>query len=361
MNAANLPESGILRRLSGFWVPLLEWYDQNRRELPWRETANSYFTWVSEIMLQQTRVEAVRAYFLRFTAALPTVHALAVCDEETLLKLWEGLGYYSRARNLQKAARLVEARHGGALPHSYEELLALPGIGEYTAGAVASICYNIPVPCVDGNVLRVLSRVTAQSADISLPAVKRGFRALAQELLPPRAGDFNQALMELGATVCVPNGVPLCAQCPVSMFCEAARAGNPLAYPVKARKPARRIQEKTVAVLLCGGQVYLQKRPETGLLAGLWEFWNTEGFLTGAELRARLTAGGVAVEELLPLKKAKHIFTHLEWQMRGFLVYAEAPAPLAGQWVPLSRLRAEYALPGALKAYSAGLEGWVRP
>ncbi|MBC8545838.1 A/G-specific adenine glycosylase [Clostridiaceae bacterium NSJ-31] len=343
-------------------APLLAWYDQNKREMAWRDAHNSYYTWVSEIMLQQTRVEAVRAYFDRFIAALPTLRDLAACDEETLLKLWEGLGYYNRARNLQKAAKLVVERHGGELPRDYEQLLALPGIGEYTAGAIASIAYGIPAPCVDGNVMRVLSRVTANCADITLPAVKRDYQALARELIPAgRAGDFNQALMELGALVCLPNGLPLCGGCPLAELCAAHRAGCELDYPVKPPKPERRIEEKTVCVLVCGELVYLQKRPEGGLLAGLWEFWNRPGHLSRDELCRELERDGLAVRSMHTLKKAKHIFTHIEWRMQGYLAYAEQPIPLpGGEWISLPQLREGHALPGALRAYSADLERWVQ-
>ncbi len=355
--------------------PLLAWYDTCKREMPWRGASSSYFVWVSEIMLQQTRVEAVRAYFLRFTAALPTLQHLAECDEQTLLKLWEGLGYYNRVRNMQKAAKIVMEQYGGELPRSYELLLTLPGIGEYTAGAIASIAYNIPVPCVDGNVMRVLSRVTANSADITLSSVKKDYQVLAQSMIPiddssnspalqdrfnPRAGDFNQSLMELGATVCVPNGAPLCDDCPIQTQCKAFLSGNPQHYPVKTAKTARKIEKKTIVILMYGDQVLLQKRPNSGLLAGLWEFWSMDGWLNRDELTNALMEQGIFANAIHSLKKAKHIFSHIEWQMQGYLVYLEKLSTTGGgEWVKLTDLRENYALPSALKAYSKELERWV--
>lgn len=225
--------------------PLLEWFQGNKRALPWREDPTPYRVWVSEIMLQQTRVEAVKPYFERFTAALPDIGALAGCEEEKLLKLWEGLGYYNRVRNMQTAAKDVMEGHGGQLPADYGKLLELKGIGHYTAGAIASIAYGIPVPAVDGNVLRVITRVAADSSDI----MKQPFRTkVEQELLKiipkDRASAFNQGLMELGATVCLPNGAPQCGNCPWQGFCEAACRGLWEEIPVKSKAKPRKIEEK---------------------------------------------------------------------------------------------------------------------
>ena len=204
--------------------PLLAWYEKNRRKLPWRENVSAYRVWVSEIMLQQTRVEAVKPYFARFIDALPDVSDLADCEEEKLLKLWEGLGYYNRVRNMQKAAKTVMEEYGGQLPDDYEKLLSLKGIGSYTAGAIASIAYGIPVPAVDGNVLRIITRLTQDESDIMKQSVKKRVEQALLEVMPQkRAGVFNQALMELGATVCVPNGAPLCEACPWKEFCLAKK------------------------------------------------------------------------------------------------------------------------------------------
>ena len=252
---------------------LLPWYRENHRCLPWRENKAPYHIWLSEIMLQQTRVEAVKGYYARFLAALPTVEALASCDDDALHKLWEGLGYYSRVRNLKKAAQVIQERYNGQFPREYDAVLALPGIGEYTAGAVCSIAFDLPVPAVDGNVLRVFSRLYNDPGVITEPAVKRAFTARVMEHQPPeKAGDYNQALMELGALVCVPNGAPLCEQCPLASLCEARRAGTALKLPHKAAPKARRIEPVTVVLAEDAEERFLlQQRPQKGLLAGLWQ------------------------------------------------------------------------------------------
>ena len=271
--------------------PLLTWYLKNARSLPWREEPTPYRVWVSEIMLQQTRVEAVKPYFQRFITKLPDVAALADCPEDTLLKLWEGLGYYNRVRNMQKAARTVVEEYGGILPADYRALLSLTGIGSYTAGAIASIAYGIPVPAVDGNVLRVLTRLSGDASDIMKQTVKTALEEELLDFMPKdRAGAFNQALMELGATVCVPNGAPLCGECPWGGVCKACADGSWAYLPVKTRARERRIEERTVFVIRTGDRVVLNRRPKKGLLAGLYEFpkWRCSeagacsGRLTGA-------------------------------------------------------------------------------
>ena len=242
--------------------PLISWYRQNKRILPWRDQKNAYYTWVSEIMLQQTRVEAVKPYFLRFIGELPDVKALAECPEEKLMKLWEGLGYYNRVRNMQSAAQVVVAEYGGVLPASYDELLALKGIGSYTAGAIASIAYDIPVPAVDGNVLRVFSRITEDRQDIMKQSVRRQVEEKLLGIMPKEApGDFNQALMELGAVVCVPNGPARCTECPVAALCRAYHHGTVDELPVKAPKKKRTIENKTVLVIQDGECTAIRKRP----------------------------------------------------------------------------------------------------
>ena len=339
---------------------LLPWYQREKREMPWRGPKDSYYTWVSEIMLQQTRVEAVRGYFDRFIAALPTLPHLAACPEDTLLKLWEGLGYYNRARNMQKAARLVMERYGGRLPADYRELLALPGIGEYTAGAIASIAYGIPVPCVDGNVQRVMSRITAHGENILLPKVKREYQELLQAVIPADCpGDFNQSLMELGAIVCLPGGAPLCGRCPAAGICRAHQAGRELDYPVKPQKAARRVEQRTICLVFSGGKLLLFQRPPKGLLAGMGEVCNWEGERSKEEVRQELIRMGLAPQSLRTLKKAKHIFCHVEWRMSGYLARVEEPVPAGGGvWAEVPQVREEYALPSALSAYSEELERW---
>ena len=337
-------------------IPLLEWYRDNARRLPWREDPTPYHVWLSEVMLQQTRVSAVLPYYYRFLEALPDIPALAACEEEKLHKLWEGLGYYSRVRNLQKAAKLVCAQYGGQLPADYAALLALPGIGEYTAGAIASISFGLPVPAVDGNVLRVFSRLYNDPGVITEPAVKKAFTARVMEHQPPeKAGDYNQALMELGALVCVPNGAPLCGQCPLAEVCRARAAGTTAQLPQKAKPKPRKIVPVTLALVESPAGFLVQQRPQKGLLAGLWQpvLWEDEHLLQ-AEVLARLAALGLDTGTAAPaaLPAAKHIFTHIEWLMSGVqLRVAAQSAPAGYVWASREQLRTAYTLPGAFRAY----------
>ena len=334
---------------------LLEWFYRNHRILPFRTDPSPYHVWVSEIMLQQTRVSAALPYYERFLAALPDIPALAACEEEKLHKLWEGLGYYSRVRNLQKAAKIVCAQYGGQLPADYDALRELPGIGDYTAGAIASISFGLPVPAVDGNVLRVFARLYDDARLITDPAVKKAFTARVMEHQPPeQAGDYNQALMELGALVCVPNGAPLCAACPLHGLCKARAAGTAPTLPRKAAPKARKVAPVTVALVESRGNFLIRQRPEKGLLAGLWEplLWEGEA-LTPGELHEKLTAMGLVceAEAIAPLPEAKHIFSHIEWRMTQYAVPAPPqPAPEGTVWASREQLRTEYTLPGAFKA-----------
>ena len=306
------------------------WYKENKRILPWREDRNPYKVWISEIMLQQTRVEAVKPYFARFLRELPDIEALADCPEEKLLKLWEGLGYYSRVRNMQKAARqLTEAdtgRKNVTLPRDPKELQKLPGIGSYTAGAIASIAYGVPVPAVDGNVLRILARVTADGTDILKPSVKREAEQLLTEVLQDcvSPGDFNQGMMDLGAGVCVPNAQPLCDVCPLADICEAHRTGTETDYPVRRKAKERRVEERTILLIRDGERVVLTRRQDTGLLAGMYEFPNLPGKLNKKEV-----LHAVEEQELVPLRiqklePAKHLFSHVEWHMTGYEIRVAA-------------------------------------
>ncbi len=313
---------------------LLHWYDYNRRILPWREEPTPYHVWVSEIMLQQTRVEAVRGYYDRFLASLPDVKALAEAEEEVLLKLWEGLGYYNRVRNMQKAAQIVVEQYDGEIPADYEAIRSLPGIGEYTAGAISSIAFGLPYPAVDGNVLRVLSRITGSEEDIAKEKTKQAVREDLLRIMPVRSGDFNQSLMELGATVCLPNGKPLCDSCPVMHLCQAFHEGRETELPVKSGKKERRIEKRTVYLIFCEEKILLHRREKKGLLAGLWEFPNAlregkKGGVTVSETEALRKALASAVPEGTTLtiskgKKAKHIFSHIEWHMEGICIQAQS-------------------------------------
>lgn len=336
--------------------PLLHWYDEGHRDLPWRAQPTPYRVWVSEIMLQQTRVEAVRSYFARWMDTLPDVHALAAADEATYLKLWEGLGYYSRARNLHRAAALLVESGGGELPADYDALLRLPGIGEYTAGAIASIAFGLPFPAVDGNVLRVAARLDNDFTPITDTAYKKQTRERFAALMPAsRPGDLNQALMELGATVCLPNGAPLCEQCPLQHLCLGFHHGNALVLPARSVKKPRKIENRTVLLLRYGTQFGIAQRPSKGLLAGLWELPSLDGHLSPDELRKALSARGWQVRQLLSLRPAKHIFTHIEWHMIGYYVeLQDAPASLS--LASPSELRTTYALPSAFRSFLKVIE-----
>ena len=336
---------------------LLPWFAENARSMPWRETPQPYYTWISEIMLQQTRVDAATDYFLRFVRELPAIADLAAVPDEKLMKLWEGLGYYSRAKNLKKAAEILVAEHDGRLPADYAALLRLPGIGSYTAGAIASIAFELPYPAVDGNVLRVVSRVTACAADISDTAVKKDWEQEIASILPEKQiGDFNQSLMELGALICVPNGAPHCERCPLASVCKGRQENRAEDFPVKAPKKERRIEKKTVFLLTCGGKVALRKRNEQGLLAGMWEFPNAEGHLSAEEAETLLRGQGLnaVVTKTAP---AKHIFTHVEWQMTGYRAELAAPPDDPElSWFSLRELEDEISLPSAFKKYRQILE-----
>ena len=301
--------------------PLLAWYGENKRTLPWRGTRDPYQVWVSEVMLQQTRVAAVIPYYQRWMEELPTVQALAETNSERLMKLWQGLGYYSRARNLQKAARTLVSDYQGRFPESLRELLRLPGVGEYTAGAIASIAFGLPVPAVDGNVLRVTARVAAVRENILDPAVRKKFQRWMEEAVSQEhPGEYNQALMDLGATVCLPNGAPDCGRCPLASICEANRLGIQDALPVRAQKPSRRTEELTVYLLLRDGKIALRRRPDQGLLAGLWEFPHVSGVLEEEEAAVPVGSWGLAPLDWRKKIEAKHIFTHVEWRMTGYLL-----------------------------------------
>ena len=335
--------------------PLISWYRQNKRILPWRDQKNAYYTWVSEIMLQQTRVEAVKPYFLRFIGELPDVKALAECPEEKLMKLWEGLGYYNRVRNMQTAAQNVVSEYSGILPASYEELLALKGIGSYTAGAIASIAYDIPVPAVDGNVLRVFSRIAEDRQDIMKQSVRRQVEEKLLGIMPKEApGDFNQALMELGAVVCVPNGPARCTECPVAAFCRAYHHGIVDELPVKAPKKKRTIENRTVLVIQDGERTAIHKRPQEGLLAGLYELPNVEGHLSMDEALQKVKEMNLEPLHIEPLPEAKHIFSHIEWRMTGYRIRVsslEERKESSFIFTEKKQSEKQYAIPSAFRAY----------
>ena len=339
MTVTNRPQ-GPLEQLP---ERLLPWYEENQRKLPWRRDREPYHVWLSEVMLQQTRVEAVKGYYERFLRELPTVEALAEAPEDQLLKLWEGLGYYSRVRNLQKAAKQICAM--GAFPTDYKGLLQLSGIGPYTAGAIASICFGEPVPAVDGNVIRVLSRLLAktidskEAADLLEPVYPRG-----------RCGDFTQALMELGATVCGPNREPVCRTCPLRSQCLANQQGRQREFPQKQRKKQRRTEERTVFLLRCGDKLALCRRPKKGLLAGLWQFPDTEGYLTMERALSLAAQWGVDPMDPVMELERNHIFTHVEWKLRGICILCGRESSCF-QWYTEEEIKERIGLPTAYRQF----------
>jgi A/G-specific adenine glycosylase len=334
---------------------LLPWYTANKRDLPWRKDNDPYHIWVSEIMLQQTRVEAVKGYYTRFLAALPTIEALANADDALLHKLWEGLGYYSRVRNLKKAAVYIMENHAGIFPGEYRQVLALPGIGEYTAGAICSIAFGQSTPAVDGNVMRVVSRLTDDNTPIDTVAYKKAVHSALLNVYPSNAGDFTQALMELGATICGPNRKPDCIKCPCKDFCLGFQNGTAENLPVKSPKAERRMEDKTVFILSCDGKYALEKRPAKGLLAGLWQFPNTSGKLDINQSLEWIADKGIQPKELLRQVERKHIFTHIEWNMRG--VYMEV-ARTDGKyiWMTPGQINEQAALPTAFRQFWEEIE-----
>ena len=338
-----------------FTAALLSWYDQNKRDLPWRDKGNAYYTWISEIMLQQTRVETVKPYFNRFITELPDVDALASCPDEKLLKLWEGLGYYSRARNLKKAAGQIQARFQSRLPEDYEELLILSGIGDYTAGAIASIAYGKPFVAVDGNVLRVWSRIFAYQQNIASQEAKNEARKAMQSLLPvDRPGDYNQALMELGALVCLPKNQARCETCPVQDCCEAFRNGLVESLPVKQPPKERKIEKRTVFVIRDGDRTAVRKRPDKGLLAGLYELPNEIGWYTKEQTEEYVKKNGLLPLQISPLPEAEHIFSHIEWKMHGYLIRIAARENEEHetlQFIHRGQRKEGFAIPSAFQAY----------
>lgn len=339
-----------------FSMPLLKWYDENKRSMIWRDHPDPYYIWISEIMLQQTRIEAAKEYFVRFTNALPDIESLAKTKEEPLMKLWEGLGYYNRARNLKKTAEILVERYDGKLPADYDLLMELPGIGPYTAGAIASIAYGKKAPAVDGNVLRVTMRYLNCEDDIAKASVRKRIEKELLQVMPERPGDFNQAIMELGEVICIPNGAPLCNQCPLTATCKARILGCQEELPKKAEKKPRRIEKMTVFIYEFEGMIGIAKRPERGLLAGLYEFPSEEYSLTKKEVREYLKKFGLEERDVQSMGVAKHIFSHVEWHMKGYHVMLESAddlehIPKQVIFVEREALQNEYTVPTAFSYY----------
>jgi A/G-specific adenine glycosylase len=330
------------KQLEQLPIPLLDWFRENARKLPWREDPTPYHVWLSEVMLQQTRVSAVLDYYRRFLAACPTVEDLAALEEDRLMKLWQGLGYYNRARSLQKAARVIVEQYGGQFPSDPQAIRALPGVGDYTAGAICSIAFGLPLPAVDGNVLRVVARLTGDESDIAAQSTKKRVAEQLQQVLPTQAaGAFNQALMELGALVCLPNGAPQCGRCPAAAFCAAFQTGRTGELPVKAPRKERRVESREVFLIFFEKKAALRRRPPRGLLAGLWEFPHELSPapcpVPGRESEART---------------GRHIFTHVEWHMTGHVVQAHSAAlPDGWVWADRRELAETYPVPSAFSDF----------
>ena len=335
--------------------PVIQWYRENHRDLPWRNTRDPYRIWVSEIMLQQTRVEAVKRYYERFLSELPTVKELAEVPEDRLMKLWEGLGYYNRARNMQKAARQVMEEYQGEFPHTYDTIRSLAGIGNYTAGAVSSFAFGIPKPAVDGNVLRVLSRILASEEDIMKACVRSWMERAVEEVIPEQnASDFNQGLIELGALICVPNGDPRCRECPAAGLCLAREKGIQTRLPVKAKAKARRIEKRTVLIFRDARGVAIRKRPSRGLLAGLYELPNVEGHLTGRQAADYGKSIGLMPVRVRKLEEANHIFSHVEWHMIGYEMLVDELEKSCGAEMIFAKkeeLETVYSIQSAFESY----------
>ena len=336
--------------------PLTKWYQQNKRDLPWRHHVNAYHVWVSEIMLQQTRVEAVKPFYYRFMEALPTIQDLAEAEEDQLLKLWEGLGYYNRVRNMQKAAQQVMEVYDGRFPDTYEEISKLKGIGNYTAGAISSFAFGIPKPAVDGNVMRVISRILASDEDIMKQSVKTKVEVALEKVIPKdHPSDFNQGLIELGAIVCVPNGEPKCEECPVAHICRAKALGCQMELPVKKKAKERKIEERTVLVFQDGETVAIRKRPGKGLLAKMYEFPNLEGYLTMDEVVAYCKSIGLSPVFVKELPEAKHIFSHIEWHMKGYAIRVDELEKNCTEemiFAAPEEIQKTYSIPAAFEKYT---------
>lgn len=340
-----------IKRLSRLPDALLPWYRLNARRLPWRETTEPYRIWLSEIMLQQTRVEAVKQFYNRFLETLPDVKALANVPEDLLLKLWEGLGYYSRAKNLKKAAAVIIEKFDGKFPVQYEDILSLPGVGEYTAGAVASICFGLPTPAVDGNVLRVTARLLELNQPVNTLSVKKEITTALSNVYPKGCcGEFTQALMELGATICVPNGRPYCDQCPAGGFCKAYQNGTQCNLPLRTEKKQRKIEKRTVFLLLHDGAVAINRRPDTGVLRGMWEFPNVAGELESQEAAHCLAHWQLTPSQIIKSARRKHIFTHIQWDMVCYCFACTSTNDMF-TWVTREQLQTEIALPTAFRKF----------
>ena len=324
---------------------ILNWYLENKRELPWRKDTNPYHVWISEIMLQQTRIEAVIDYYYRFMDRVPTIQALSEIPEDELLKLWEGLGYYSRARNLKKAACVIMEKFNGVFPEPYSDILSLPGIGEYTAGAISSICFNQKEVAIDGNVMRVYCRVNNLDLDVHDLKVKKQIGEDIKKLLPKQSGDFNQGIMELGEVICIPGGIPKCNDCPLKYRCLAHLNGNESLIPRKVVKKEKMVEEYTLLLMECDGKYALRKR-ESGLLKNMWEFPNVKGFLTYEEVESIISN----IQSIELGITNTHIFSHKKWFMNSYFIEVNEKFE-EYEWYTLEEIEQSLALSSAFTPF----------
>lgn len=328
---------------------LIHWYYLNKRDLPWRRDKDPYHVWISEIMLQQTRIEAVISYYYRFMEALPDISSLARVDEDWLLKLWEGLGYYNRARNLKKAAIIIMEKYDGKFPTNYEDILSLPGIGEYTASAISSICFSKKEVTVDGNVMRVFTRFWNDNSNISKDSTRKMIRRKLQEIIPDDAGSFNEGLMELGEVVCLPNGIPKCSICPLWDSCYSFQNKNYFMFPVKDDLKKKEEVDITVIIPVWNGKTVVRKRKSSGLLHNLYEFPNVEGSLGIKEVKKYGAEYGV-VSDIKPSIRYTHVFTHKKWKMRAYIVFLESVS-CPNLFSSIATIKEKYALPTAFSPF----------
>ena len=335
---------------------LLTWYDENSRILPWRSNPTPYNVWVSEIMLQQTRVEAVKPYFERFISTLPNLVSLAQASDDELHKLWEGLGYYNRVKNMKKCAQYCVEHYDAKLPSTAKQLKELPGIGDYTAGAIASIAFHEPCPAVDGNVLRVFSRLLVSEDDILKERTKRKFQTIIQDYIPnDRCADFTQALMEIGALICVPNALPRCNICPLASDCIGYQTHQEQRLPNKAKKKARRIEKKMILCIVCGNEVALHQRASNVLLADLYEFITMDEIIKRKDILAKYE--NLEIVKVKKMPASTHVFSHVEWHMQGYLLVVNKKED--GLWATRQAIEETYAIPTAFKAYKEFVFDWM--
>ena len=333
------------------WITkqLLDWYSLNKRDLPWRHTKNPYFIWISEIMLQQTRVEAVKVYYERFIKRLPDITELASIEEDELLKLWEGLGYYSRVRNMQKCAKILVEKGYDNLPSTYQELIALPGIGRYTAGAILSIAFNQSIPAIDGNVYRIISRFYVLEESISKASSYAYYATYINRIIPiAYSSDFTQSCMDLGSLICIPKN-PRCGECPLKEKCQAFLQKRVEKYPVIQKKKEQKIEERNVYLYIYQNKIGIRKREDKGLLASMYEFPNDTKSVSSIAIENDLFENGISYEQVLELGESKHVFSHIIWYMKGYLIYLKDPIDLL--WVSKTDLFSRYSIPSAFSYY----------